>query len=355
MTKKLFGFLLLSVISLAVFAAGHKPADIPMVHLHDKTKYACNPDGVLSDAAIARIDSTLSWLEANKGIQTILVVIRKMENEDSFSFALELAQLHKPGHKEKNTGLVILLSTEDRQYTILTGRGEIHSGTFTVTFSAYEPYGFMTYKQIDDGVDLKGAEIYSGILPAEQMPELISETSTSGLIYNCGTQPCNTLIQIGGTGTDIVISNETNGTFCSLLSLPESGYLEIDSRLGKVTLVHNEQRDVFFEYHNEGYLTLAPYLPKQFNVGVEYKNGNATVSFYELTSLENYLGKYIYLEEAWHKIVSVSEEDGTAELDTAMTTNGATLTKIVTMNEIRITGTGMTLNKLSIDYTPVIV
>ena len=123
MTKRLFGFLLLSVISLAVFAAGHKPADIPMVHLHDKTKYACNPDGVLSDAAIARIDSTLSWLEANKGIQTILVVVRKMENEDSFSFALELAQLHKPGHKEKNTGLVILLSTEDRQYTILTGRG----------------------------------------------------------------------------------------------------------------------------------------------------------------------------------------------------------------------------------------
>lgn len=123
MTKKLFGFLLLSVISLAVFAAGHKPADIPMVHLQDKTKYACNPDGVLSDAAIAHIDSTLSWLEANKGIQTILVVVRKMENEDSFSFALELAQLHKPGHKEKNTGLVILLSTEDRQYTILTGRG----------------------------------------------------------------------------------------------------------------------------------------------------------------------------------------------------------------------------------------
>ena len=240
-------------------------------------------------------------------------------------------------------------------YTILTGRGEIHSGTFTVTFSAYEPYGFMTYKQIDDGVDLKGAEIYSGILPAEQMPALISETSTSGLIYNCGTQPCNTLIQIGGTGTDIVISNETNGTFCSLLSLPESGYLEIDSRLGKVTWVHNEQRDVFFEYHNEGYLTLAPYLPKQFNVGVEYKKGSATVSFYGLTSLENYLGKYIYLEDAWHKIVSVSEEDGTAELDTAITANGATLTKIVTMNEIKITGTGMTLNKLSIDYTPVIV
>ena len=40
MTKRLFGFLLLSVISLAIFAAGHKPADIQMVHLQDKTKYA---------------------------------------------------------------------------------------------------------------------------------------------------------------------------------------------------------------------------------------------------------------------------------------------------------------------------
>ena len=244
---------------------------------------------------------------------------------------------------------------EGEIYTVLTRNGEIHSGTFTVTFSAYEPYGFMMYKQIDDGVDLKGAAIYSGILPAAQMPELISETNTDGLIYNCGTQPCNTVIQIGGTGTDVVITNATNGTFCSLLSLPSSGYLEIDSRLGKVMWVHDGQRDLFFEYHNEGYVTLAPYLPKQFDVGVEYNSGSTTISFYGLSSIENYVGKYIYLEGSWRKIVSVSEEDNTAELQEAMSASGATLTKIVTMNEISVTGTGMTLNKLSIDYRPIIV
>ena len=31
-------------------------------------------------------------------------------------------------------------------YTILTTRGEVYSGTFTATFSAYEPYGHLTSK-----------------------------------------------------------------------------------------------------------------------------------------------------------------------------------------------------------------
>ena len=104
----------------------------------------------------------------------------------------------------------------------------------------------------------------TGLLPSSEMPDAPEATDSSFLLYNPGTQPCNTLLQIGGAGTNITLSNAANGTFCKLHSLPETGYLEIDSALGKVTWVHDDERDTFFEYHNEGYLTLAPYLPRVF-------------------------------------------------------------------------------------------
>ena len=36
--------------------------------------------------------------------------------------------------------------TSGEVYAILTPRGEVYSGTFTATFSAYEPYGHLTSK-----------------------------------------------------------------------------------------------------------------------------------------------------------------------------------------------------------------
>ena len=194
------------------------------------------------------------------------------------------------------------------------------------------------------------------MLPAEEMPdEPSSPWSGHWLFYNPGTQPCNTLIQIGGFGTNVSITNHTNGTACKLNSLPESGYLEIDSKLGRVTWVHGDDRDLFFEYHNEGYITLDSYLPREFQVDASYTQGSDEVGFYAFPATEKLIGKYILLGDSWHKIVSASEEASTVEIDTNMQTTGAELTKIVTMNDIEVTGTNLSLNRLTIDYSPIIV
>lgn len=245
-------------------------------------------------------------------------------------------------------------------YAVLTKHGEVYSGTFTITFAAYEPYGFLMPCTLTDEAEMQGAGMITGLLPSAEMPAApTTQNASSFLLYNGGTQTCDTVIQIGGTGTNILIANAANGTSCSLHSLPTEGYLEIDSHLGKVTWVHgthDSERDIFFEYHNEGYVTLAPYLPREFHVDASYTTGSNVVTFYVFVPTEDSaVGKYIFLDGAWHKIVSVSTEDNSVEIEDTMTDSGNEVTKLVTMNEITITGTLLQLNKLAIDYSPMIV
>ena len=114
---------LFSILPLYTSAAAWKVKDIPMVHLKDARKYACNPDGVLSPAAVDSIDAILFALEKKRGVQTALVAIKRVEGGDCYEFAMELGRMHGIGSSKQNTGLIIVLSTEDRCYQILTGRG----------------------------------------------------------------------------------------------------------------------------------------------------------------------------------------------------------------------------------------
>lgn len=95
---------------------------LPIPYLKDARRHVSNPDGVLSTSVVDSIDRTLSLLESEKGVQTVVVAVKRIEGGDAYSFGMELARRYGVGSK-KNTGLVVLLSTEDRCYTILTGSG----------------------------------------------------------------------------------------------------------------------------------------------------------------------------------------------------------------------------------------
>ena len=48
------------------------PDNLPKVHLQDRTKYVCNPSGILSQAATDSIDAMLYRLEEKTGIETVV-------------------------------------------------------------------------------------------------------------------------------------------------------------------------------------------------------------------------------------------------------------------------------------------
>lgn len=97
--------------------------NIPKVHLKDKTRYVCNPDGILSVAACDSIDHMLHTLEQQTGIETVVAVVPSIGNEDCFDFSHRLLNEWGVGKKEKNNGLVILLVTDQRCIQLYTGYG----------------------------------------------------------------------------------------------------------------------------------------------------------------------------------------------------------------------------------------
>ena len=99
------------------------PETLPMVHLQDAQKYVCSPDGILSEQTIRETDLILRLLEQEKGVETVVVVVKQIEGDDPFTFGMELAKRYGIGSKKQDTGLIVFLATEDRSYQILTGKG----------------------------------------------------------------------------------------------------------------------------------------------------------------------------------------------------------------------------------------
>lgn len=99
------------------------PENLPMVHLQDARRYVCNPDGILSQEAVDSLDRELALLEKETGVQTVAIVVGHIEGDDPYSFGQALADKYGIGHKGRDDGLIVLLCTLDRSYSILTGDG----------------------------------------------------------------------------------------------------------------------------------------------------------------------------------------------------------------------------------------
>ena len=121
MRKFLFTLCLLGC--LAIQAKEYTIQEIPMVHLQDRTRYVSNPDNILSPSAVATMDSILYALEQKTGIQTLVVAVTGIEGGDCFDFAYRLGNEMGVGQKERDNGMVILLSTDERCIQFATGYG----------------------------------------------------------------------------------------------------------------------------------------------------------------------------------------------------------------------------------------
>jgi uncharacterized protein len=108
---------------LTAIAKVYKPTDIMPVHLEDRNRYVCNPDGILSQSAVDRIDALFRTIEDSTGIQTLVAVVTDIDPDDCFEFAHQLGETVGVGRSSSDNGLVILLSTGERCVQFATGYG----------------------------------------------------------------------------------------------------------------------------------------------------------------------------------------------------------------------------------------
>lgn len=98
--------------------------DVPNVHVADRTRYVSNPDHVLSDDAVANLNSQLASIWEQTTAEPIVVVIEEMDPSTNIDdFATELFDKWKIGKKDRDNGLLMVVSRTDRKAVIRTGRG----------------------------------------------------------------------------------------------------------------------------------------------------------------------------------------------------------------------------------------
>lgn len=111
------------LLTTTLLAATYTPDNLPIPYLQDRTQYVSNPDGILEQSTVDSLNLWLGQMETSHGVQTILAVVERVEGGEAYDFCMQLGRKYGIGRKEQNSGLIILLATEDRVYYILTGRG----------------------------------------------------------------------------------------------------------------------------------------------------------------------------------------------------------------------------------------
>ena len=97
--------------------------NLEMVHLKDRTKYVCDPDGLLSVACRDSADKVLDSLRRGCGIQSVFVIVNRVKSGDTYRLAQDLGNKYGVGDKNTRRGLVIVIAVKDRRYTVSPGQG----------------------------------------------------------------------------------------------------------------------------------------------------------------------------------------------------------------------------------------
>lgn len=121
--KKTLLFCLLLLLALSAGAATYRVEDVPNVQRVDPHRYVSNPDGILSDATVARLDALCASLRERGLAQVAVVAVDNIEGGDTFTFAVDLFDSWGVGGKKSNNGLGILLVRDLREIRFVTGGG----------------------------------------------------------------------------------------------------------------------------------------------------------------------------------------------------------------------------------------
>lgn len=109
--------------ALAFGARGYRVAEIPNVQAADARRFVSNPDGILSQAAVARLDFLCDSLRRAGTAEAAVVAVREIAGDDLFEFAHELFSTWGVGRAAGNNGLGILFVEQRREIRFVTGDG----------------------------------------------------------------------------------------------------------------------------------------------------------------------------------------------------------------------------------------
>lgn len=122
--KTLRHILPIIIALLTSLCAGAVSVDrIENVHALNRTRYVTDQAGVLSAEAITRADSILGDIWRRTGAEPVAVIIDSTDGDDIDDYATRLFDIWRIGKKDRDNGLLLLISMGDRRAVIRTGYG----------------------------------------------------------------------------------------------------------------------------------------------------------------------------------------------------------------------------------------
>lgn len=94
--------------------------NIPMPHLQDATQYVSNPDHVLTQSTVDSMNITLQRLDTELGIESVVIIVNHIENDDPFRMAQDVGNHYGVGRDDR--GLVIAVGFQDHSINMSPGK-----------------------------------------------------------------------------------------------------------------------------------------------------------------------------------------------------------------------------------------
>ena len=194
MIKRLQTILIACLIAVTAWAAGDSVKeyksvdDVPNVRLTDVRRYVSDPTNILAPAATDTINAILARLEKSTGIETAVVMLPSIGENDIFDFSTDLFRKWGIGKKKSDNGLLILFVMDQHKVRFSTGYGI--EGTMTDAMSKRIQMQYMVpaFKRSDWNKGMvDGVRATAKVLDGSMEPEAAdSDTDTSDILFSIG-------------------------------------------------------------------------------------------------------------------------------------------------------------------------
>lgn len=194
MIRRLQTIIIACLIAVTAWAAGDSVKeyksvdDVPNVRLTDARWYVTDPTNILAPAAKDTINAILARLEKSTGIETAVVMLPSIGENDIFDFSTSLFRKWGIGKKKSDNGLLILFVMDQHKVRFATGYGIEGTMTDAKSKRIQTQYMVPAFKRSDWNKGMvDGVRATAKVLDGSMEPEAAdSDTDTSDLLFSIG-------------------------------------------------------------------------------------------------------------------------------------------------------------------------
>lgn len=97
--------------------------NVPIPYLQDDRQYVSDPEGYVSKELKDSANFYLQRLNKECGVQNVLIIVGKVDNQDAFRMAQDVGNKYGIGKKDTRRGLVVVIAVDDHKAFIAPGMG----------------------------------------------------------------------------------------------------------------------------------------------------------------------------------------------------------------------------------------